>query len=176
MAVTSYSWGEKGRVPSIFLLRSVASWLPSKPCWAEQIGSIITYNNCSGQVSLSWHQAAPLWELPYANCTDGLCIRSIFPAGAQAWVTPAKAPRLACQQICDALSRNKHRHFCSFGPKLRRNISGPYCFPYRRKCILQFSRGRFLTAHFKGSYAIHSTQEPSTLILFSSLFNKKELS
>lgn len=72
VSVTSYNWGEKGRVPYIFLFQSVASWLPSKPCWAEQIGSIITYNNGSGQVTLSRHRAAPLWELPYANGTDGV--------------------------------------------------------------------------------------------------------
>lgn len=56
------------------------------------------------------------------------CIRYIFPAGAQAWLTPTKTPRLACQQICDALGRNKHGHFCSFWPKLRRSISPLYCF------------------------------------------------
>lgn len=59
--------------PSHFpsILPIAASWLPSRPCWAEQIGSIITYNNGSGQVTLSWHGPAPWWHLPYANCIVG---------------------------------------------------------------------------------------------------------
>lgn len=163
--------------PSLISLlpQSAASWLPSRPCWAEQIGSIITYNNCSGQVTLSWHGQLPC-ESVHMQAALMERIRCLFPAGAQAWLTPAKTPRLACQQICDALGRNKHRHFCSSGPKLRRNISVLYCFPDRRKCFFQFQEGRFLNAHYKGSHPIHSTQEPSAFILFSSLFNKKELS
>lgn len=101
------------------------------------------------------------------------CIRYIFPAGAQAWLPPAKTPRLACQQICDALGRNKHRHFCSFWPKLRRTISALYCFYMRDNAFLPIVLENMLNAHQKNRYPIHATQKQNTFILFPSLFNKK---
>lgn len=108
------------------------------------------------------------------------CIRYIFPAGAQAWLPPAKTPRLACQQICDALGRNKHRHFCSFWPKLRRTISALYCFYMRDNAFLPIVLGNILNAHQKKHIHlhiyihvthIHITRKQNTFILFPSLFN-----
>lgn len=103
--------------PSI--LPIAASWLPSRPRWAEQIGSIITYNNCSGQVTLSWHRPAPWWHLPYANGIVGRWGESVASrvAGARADCRPVLALGLPCQQICDTLAANKHRHS---GPDGRR--------------------------------------------------------
>lgn len=92
------------------ILPIAASWLPSRPRWAEQIGSIITYNNCSGQVTLSWHGPAPWWHLPYANGIVGRREESVASRVASADCRPARTPRLPCQQICDTLAGNKHRH------------------------------------------------------------------
>lgn len=110
--------------PSI--LPIAASWLPFRPCWAEQIGSIITYNNCSGQVTLSWHRPAPWWHLPYANGIVGRRGESVASrvASARADCRPVLTPRLPCQQICDTLAGNKHRHSGPDGRRERRRRGG----------------------------------------------------
>lgn len=79
------------------------------------------------------------------------CVRYVFPAGSQAWLTAAKTPRLVCQQTCDALGRDKHRHFCSFKPKLRRNISALFCAPYRLESSFQILEGSFEVLIIKGA-------------------------